>query len=975
MANDLVMRIIMQASDKASAAFGRIKNAANSLSGALHQQQNELKALEKAQKTFEKYKDAVKQLRQAGVELRQTQARILELNRAQQQNGNLTKQQQRELQQLRQRAKQLAASQTQLRQTTSALGSELQQAGVNVRNMSQAQAQLNTRHDAAVRAIERHRAALARLNRAQRSVERARELSGNLQNISAKSAIGAGAVAAGMSVPVKAYAEAESAAMELRVALMDKTGKVAPEFAKIDALATSLGDRLPGTTADFKNMMTALIRQGMSAKIILGGTGEAAALLAVQLKKPPAEAAEMAAKLQDSLSATESEMLNIMDGVQRMYYTGVDSTNILGAFGKMSDALGIMKVQGSNAMKMLGPFVAMLDQSGLSGESAGNALSKVFKAMMDPAKIQKKLDDFRGDGVAKNFDLRFHNDKGEFAGMDNMFKQLEKLAPLDTVTRLGILGEVFGNDAETTQALNAIIKNGRSGYEEFAAKMEAQASLQQRVNATLGTVANLWDSATGSFTNFMVAIGESMQDEIRTAIGWIDSISTKLGAWAKANPETANTLLKIAGAIGIFLAVLAVLSAVLATVVVPMAMLKFSWVYLLTSFSSGIGLIGKVAAVLKILGTALLAFGRIAFTFLLTNPFGWVVLAVGALYMLWRNWDKVKNALASGWQAISTRFADNPLVRWVNIAIAHFQRFGFSWQSVAALVSAVWQSIKNHVAQGVNWIISKIRSFNPSAAFQAAFAAALAYLRGLGGQMAAAGAAMIDGLIGGIKSRIGAVQGYLSQLRGMVSNFRLPSLPSVSSVAKAVGFSRGGYTGAGGINEAAGIVHRGEVVFSQADVKRFGGWQVVETLRRKGLAAWNGLREKAASLTGSLPDTLRTAAPMLRTLHIGGISGSTLANMAGIAARIGGSEQGGLLTRAADKLGEWFGSKQQHGTQPAALPAYSQPVHIGGDTVTIHVHAAPNMDVRAIADMVMQRLQQREAAKKRRANSRFSDKD
>ena len=42
------------------------------------------------------------------------------------------------------------------------------------------------------------------------------------------------------------------------------------------------------------------------------------------------------------------------------------------------------------------------------------------------------------------------------------------------------------------------------------------------------------------------------------------------------------------------------------------------------------------------------------------------------------------------------------------------------------------------------------------------------------------------------------------------------------------GYSTGGYTGAGGVNQAAGIVHKGEVVFNQQDVARFGGWRVLE---------------------------------------------------------------------------------------------------------------------------------------------------
>lgn len=46
------------------------------------------------------------------------------------------------------------------------------------------------------------------------------------------------------------------------------------------------------------------------------------------------------------------------------------------------------------------------------------------------------------------------------------------------------------------------------------------------------------------------------------------------------------------------------------------------------------------------------------------------------------------------------------------------------------------------------------------------------------------------------------------------------------------GFSSGGYTGDGGMYEPAGVVHKGEVVWSQADIARAGGLGVVEAMRR-----------------------------------------------------------------------------------------------------------------------------------------------
>lgn len=45
------------------------------------------------------------------------------------------------------------------------------------------------------------------------------------------------------------------------------------------------------------------------------------------------------------------------------------------------------------------------------------------------------------------------------------------------------------------------------------------------------------------------------------------------------------------------------------------------------------------------------------------------------------------------------------------------------------------------------------------------------------------------------------------------------------------GYSTGGYTGDGAVNEPAGVVHKGEVVWSQADVARAGGAGIVEAMR------------------------------------------------------------------------------------------------------------------------------------------------
>jgi len=80
----------------------------------------------------------------------------------------------------------------------------------------------------------------------------------------------------------------------------------------------------------------------------------------------------------------------------------------------------------------------------------------------------------------------------------------------------------------------------------------------------------------------------------------------------------------------------------------------------------------------------------------------------------------------------------------------------------------------------------------------------------------------------------------------------------------AVGYSSGGYTGAGGKYEPAGIVHRGEVVWSQQDIARAGGVATVEAMRKGhkgyadggvvGGAAYNGV--PAAAMAGTSPNVI-----------------------------------------------------------------------------------------------------------------------
>ncbi|ENT3299691.1 tape measure protein [Acinetobacter baumannii] len=108
-----------------------------------------------------------------------------------------------------------------------------------------------------------------------------------------------------------------------------------------------------------------------------------------------------------------------------------------------------------------------------------------------------------------------------------------------------------------------------------------------------------------------------------------------------------------------------------------------------------------------------------------------------------------------------------------------------------------------------------------SKAYKIMFAADKAYA------IAAAGIAIQQNIAAASKAgfplNIPLIAGAVAQGASIIANIR---------AIKDQGFADGGYTGSGGKYEPAGIVHKGEVVWSQDDIRRWGGVGLVENMRK-----------------------------------------------------------------------------------------------------------------------------------------------
>ncbi|MQY50181.1 phage tail tape measure protein [Rhodocyclus gracilis] len=441
---------------------------------------------------------------------------------------------------------------------------------------------------------------------------------------------------------VSAFSDLEDASMRLKVTMTDRDG-LTGAFEKVNALAIKLGNLLPGTSADFLNMMAALKAQGITDDSILGGVGEAAARMAVLLKKTPEEMGVFAAKLKTALGVADSDMLKFMDTIQRTYFQGVDATEMMYAFARSGGALKTLGQQGLAAGKALAPLYALWVKGGLSGETVGTGFASISASLLDRSKVGKANALLSAHNMPT---LKFTDKKGNFLGIENMVKEFDKLKGLSAERLNAVLKEIFGG-GQDQQMIATLVKEGVDGYQKMVEAMDKQASLQKRTDMQLGTLKNLWDAASGTFTNTIAGFSGAMGDDLKNLADWFGKLSEAVGTWITQNPVLAQWL----GRIALAFTGLAIGGGVAALALAGVG----AAVGGLATVLLGVG--GALASALTIVS----AFG----VFMLANPIVPAALLIGAAAgIIIDNWAPIKAFFVDLWEGVKNSFAG--AIDWIS---------------------------------------------------------------------------------------------------------------------------------------------------------------------------------------------------------------------------------------------------------------------------------------------------------------------
>ncbi|OBW97602.1 phage tail tape measure protein [Gallibacterium genomosp. 1] len=565
-----------------------------------------------------------------------------------------------------------------------------------------------------------------------------------------KSSATATAIALPVWSTVKTFIEQEEAANNLKIAMMKADGTFG-KFNEIGKIADQLGTDLPGTRKDFYNLASALQKQGISEKVLLGGAFKTAAKLNVLLEMDQFEGGEFLAKFMESHGLKDAELGKAADYLQRvMYAAGLNKAQVYESMKYYAPKVNSLGLTGAENTEKILAIEGMAGQRGLEGSTFGTGfnmmLSRMNKGPKMLAAAKKGMKAEARDMMdAAGVTFEFWDKKGNFKGIDAMIAEMAKFEQIRKKfgdEGVGLVAEeLFG--IEGGRLADILAQKGVAGLNEMLEKMRAQASLEDRIaqktktlSSALEALGGVWESAVGTFGS---AFAEDIKSFANTAQNFIEGI---LAPWIEKHKSlikwgvaTAMGLASLSTAVFALRFAFSGLFSIAAAIKLPMQLLKayqaakavdsltgsvsrfsrfskgIGWV--VTSMKSGLVGLAKVLGGgllrgINLAGKAVLFLGRA----MLANPIGLAVTAIAlGAYLIYQYWEPIKVFFSDLWTNIKTFF--NSGIGNITATILNWSPLGLFYKVFAGVLSWFGIDLPNNFTEfGKNIINGLVNGIN-----------------------------------------------------------------------------------------------------------------------------------------------------------------------------------------------------------------------------------------------------------------------
>ena len=613
-------------------------------------------------------------------------------------------------------------------------------------------------------------------------------------------------------MPIKVAMDFETSMAEVRKVVDFDTPQ---QFKQMGDDLLQMTHRIPMAGRELAQIAASGGQLGIARKDIAGFT-ETVAKMSVAFDMAADQAGDSMAKLANVYKIPIAQIGRLGDAINHLSNSSPakasDLVNTLGRVGGVAKQFGLTELQTAS---LANAFISLGKTPEIAGTAINGMLTKLSTADRQGSKFQRTLKNM---GISAQ-ELKANIAKNGEQALVDFLKQLNKLPKAD---QMGALVDLFGleyaddvavlagNIEAYEKSIRALKETGSDGKPLFAGSMDKEFA------ARSATTANNVQLLKNQLMHLAISIGSVMLPAVNSLVAglkpWVDYFIRL----SEAHPELVQNVYKLIAALvgfkagslivrylfsflttsalqlgSVFLglrgaiwrvaaafrlfqigrAVTALrmfgLSARHARVLI--SMLSGSLRFIGTAFGWVVNAGRMLVGFLPMVGKAFMALGR----FLLATPLGIALtLMATAAYMLYSRWDGVVGGAKLLWQDLCS------VVSTVASAVANF--FANMWATVQSLFSSA-----------ISAILSLIRSFNPVSAFQAAFAAVSGFFSGLVGRFAAFGGMIIDGLVNGIRAKIGAavaaVQGLGARIKSAFTGAKSMDIHSPSRVFKRYG--------------------------------------------------------------------------------------------------------------------------------------------------------------------------------------------
>lgn len=613
-------------------------------------------------------------------------------------------------------------------------------------------------------------------------------------------------------MPIKVAMDFESSMAEVRKVVDFDTPQ---QFKQMGDDLLQMTHRIPMTGRELAQIAASGGRLGIARKDIANFT-ETVSKMSVAFDMAAEEAGDSMAKLANVYEIPIAQIGRLGDAINHLSNSSpAKAENIINSLervGGVAKQFGLTELQTAS---LANAFISLGRRPEVAATAINGMLTKLATADRQGKKFQTAL---KAIGTSAQ-ELKANIAKNGEQALVDFLKQLNKLPKAD---QMGTLVDLFGleyaddvavlagNIEAYEKSIRALKETGRDGKPLFAGSMDKEFA------ARSATTANNVQLLKNQLMHLAISIGSVMLPAVNSLVAglkpWVDYFIRL----SEAHPELVQNVYKLIAALvgfkagslivrylfsflttsalqlgSVFLglrgaiwrvaaafrlfqigrAVTALrmfgLSARHARVLI--SMLSGSLRFIGTAFGWVVNAGRMLVGFLPMVGKAFMALGR----FLLATPLGIALtLMATAAYMLYARWDDVVGGAKSMWQDLCS------VVGAVASAVAGF--FANMWATVQSLFSSA-----------ISAILSLIRSFNPVSAFQTAFAAVSGFFSGLAGRFAAFGGMIIDGLVNGIRAKIGAavaaVQGLGARIKSAFTGAKSMDIHSPSRVFKRYG--------------------------------------------------------------------------------------------------------------------------------------------------------------------------------------------